>query len=165
MAGLQRSSHRGTTHSGCRGLTVGGLESFQKPTSETPIVSGGSSNPYQMAHCRMESAWSWGMMPATKCLLGSMAVAIGITAQALRQPMPKPLEPALIEPCILAGSRPGDYVLDPFGGSGTTAGVANLHGRNSVLCELNPEYADLMPPRIASIAGPSPARVEELEFE
>lgn len=73
--------------------------------------------------------------------------------------------PALIEPCILAGSRPGDYVLDPFGGSGTTAGVANLHGRNSVLCELNPEYADLMPPRIASIAGPSPARVEELEFE
>ena len=73
--------------------------------------------------------------------------------------------PALIEPCILAGSRPGDYVLDPFGGSGTTAGVANLHGRNSVLCELNPEYAVLMPPRIASIAGPSPARVEELEFE
>ena len=37
--------------------------------------------------------------------------------------------PELIEPCILAGSRPGDIVLDPFMGSGTTAAVALQHGR------------------------------------
>lgn len=55
--------------------------------------------------------------------------------------------PALIEPCILAGSRPGDIVLDPFGGSGTTAGVALKQGRHAWLCELNPEYAKLMPDR------------------
>lgn len=61
--------------------------------------------------------------------------------------------PDLIEPCILAGSRPGDVVLDPFGGSGTTAGVALKHGRRAVLCELNPEYAALVPNRIASIVG------------
>lgn len=61
--------------------------------------------------------------------------------------------PDLIEPCILAGSRPGDTVLDPFGGSGTTAGVAIKHGRDAVLCELNPEYAALVPDRIAAIAG------------
>ena len=61
--------------------------------------------------------------------------------------------PDLIEPCVLAGSRPGDNVLDPFGGSGTTAGVALKHGRSAVLCELNPEYAALVPDRIASIAG------------
>ena len=61
--------------------------------------------------------------------------------------------PDLIEPCILAGSRPGETVLDPFGGSGTTAGVAIKHGRKAVLCELNPEYAALVPDRIASIAG------------
>lgn len=61
--------------------------------------------------------------------------------------------PALIEPCILAGSRPGDLVLDPFGGSGTTAGVAMLHGRRAVLCELNAEYADLVPNRVQSITG------------
>jgi DNA modification methylase len=61
--------------------------------------------------------------------------------------------PDLIEPCVLAGSRPGDTVLDPFGGSGTTAGVALKHGRKAVLCELNPEYAALVPDRIASIAG------------
>lgn len=59
--------------------------------------------------------------------------------------------PALIEPCILAGCPVGGTVLDPFGGSGTTAGVALAHGRKAVLCELNQEYADLMPSRIASI--------------
>ena len=51
--------------------------------------------------------------------------------------------PALIEPCILAGSKPGDVVLDPFGGSGTTALVARSHGRRSIYIDLNPEYAAL----------------------
>lgn len=61
--------------------------------------------------------------------------------------------PALIEPCILAGSRPGDMVLDPFGGSGTTAGVALKYGRHAMLCELNQEYADLIPARVDSIVN------------
>lgn len=64
----------------------------------------------------------------------------------------------LIEPCILAGCPDGGVVLDPFGGSGTTAGVAIANGRKAVLCELNPEYAKLVPNRIASIAG---SRVEK----
>jgi DNA modification methylase len=64
--------------------------------------------------------------------------------------------PDLIEPCILAGSPRGGVVLDPFGGSGTTAGVAIKHGRKAVLCELNPEYAALVPGRIAAIAGDTP---------
>ena len=59
--------------------------------------------------------------------------------------------PALIKPCILAGSRLGDTVLDPFGGSGTTAGVALANGRKAVLCELNHEYAELVPGRVESI--------------
>jgi DNA modification methylase len=49
--------------------------------------------------------------------------------------------PALIKPCILAGSRAGDMVLDPFGGSGTTGLVAIELGRSATLIELNPEYA------------------------
>jgi len=59
--------------------------------------------------------------------------------------------PDLIEPCILAGSKPGDMVLDPFGGSGTTAGVALKHDRHATICELNPEYVDLIPDRIKNI--------------
>ena len=57
--------------------------------------------------------------------------------------------PELIEPCILAGSRPGDIVLDPFMGSGTTAEVAIKHGRRFIGCELNPEYKSLQDERIA----------------
>lgn len=56
--------------------------------------------------------------------------------------------PDLIEPCILAGCPEGGTVLDPFGGSGTTAGVAVAHNRNAVICELSPEYAKLIPERV-----------------
>jgi DNA modification methylase len=56
--------------------------------------------------------------------------------------------PALIEPCVLAGSRPGDIVLDPFMGSGTTAAIAKQHGRQYLGCELNPEYEPLQRERI-----------------
>lgn len=45
--------------------------------------------------------------------------------------------------CIQLGSRPGDIVLDPFGGSGTTGIAANELGRNAILIELNPEYAEV----------------------
>lgn len=62
--------------------------------------------------------------------------------------------PALIEPCILAGSRPGDIVLDPFMGSGTTAAVAIQHGRQYLGCELNQEYGPLQQERISKFAMP-----------
>lgn len=56
--------------------------------------------------------------------------------------------PALIEPCILAGSRPGDVVLDPFFGSGTTGMVAQNLGRRWLGCELNPAYGPLQDERL-----------------
>lgn len=58
--------------------------------------------------------------------------------------------PDLIEPCILAGCPEGGTVLDPFGGSGTTALVANRLGRKAILCELNPEYAQIARDRLAA---------------
>lgn len=60
--------------------------------------------------------------------------------------------PALIEPCILAGSRPGDTVLDPFCGSGTTGEVALKHGRNFIGIELNAEYLQLARKRLLVVA-------------
>lgn len=59
--------------------------------------------------------------------------------------------PDLIEPCILAGSRVGDIVLDPFMGSGTTAFVAKSHQRNYLGCELNPSYVDLQQKRVKEL--------------
>jgi len=54
----------------------------------------------------------------------------------------------LIEPCILAGSKEGDIVLDPFMGSGTTAQVALDNHRQYLGCELNPEYKNLQDERL-----------------
>lgn len=51
--------------------------------------------------------------------------------------------PALAEPCVLSGSRPGDLVLDPFSGSGTTALVAAREGRRFVGIELHPAYHEM----------------------
>lgn len=55
---------------------------------------------------------------------------------------------ALVEPCVLASSREGDTVLDPFTGSGTVGVVSLRHKRNFLGCELNGEYADIARNRI-----------------
>jgi len=57
--------------------------------------------------------------------------------------------PALIEPCIMAGSRPGDIVLDPFFGSGTTGQVAEQLGRQWIGCEIQTDYEPLQKQRTA----------------
>jgi DNA modification methylase len=54
----------------------------------------------------------------------------------------------LIEPMVLAGSRVGDIVLDPFMGSGTTAQVAHQLSRRYLGCELNQDYKVLQDDRL-----------------
>lgn len=56
---------------------------------------------------------------------------------------------ALVEPCVLAGSKPGDLVLDPFAGSGTVGVVSLRHGRRFIGLELNPNYVEMAERRIA----------------
>ncbi len=56
---------------------------------------------------------------------------------------------ALVEPCILAGSRFGDLVFDPFSGSGTVLAVAERLGRRGVGTDLNPAYHALAKKRTA----------------
>lgn len=63
------------------------------------------------------------------------------------------MPPDLAERCILAGSGKGDTILDPFGGAGTTALVADRLGRNATIIELNPEYAAMARERISQDAG------------
>jgi DNA modification methylase len=59
------------------------------------------------------------------------------------------MPPDLADLCIRAGCPEGGVVLDPFGGAGTVGLVADRRGRDAVLCELNPEYAELARRRIA----------------
>jgi len=48
--------------------------------------------------------------------------------------------PSLVQPCVLASSKPGDTVLDPFFGSGTVGEVCLKNGRNCLGIEVKPEY-------------------------
>lgn len=60
--------------------------------------------------------------------------------------------PALVEPCILAGSAPGDTVIDPFTGAATVALVALRLGRSFVGSELKPEYVEMGRRRVTADA-------------
>lgn len=64
-----------------------------------------------------------------------------------------PFPERLITPCVLAGSRAGGIVLDPFMGSGTTAVVASANGRKWIGCELNADYIELALNRINRECG------------
>jgi site-specific DNA-methyltransferase (cytosine-N4-specific) len=55
---------------------------------------------------------------------------------------------ALVEPCVLATSRVGDTVLDPFMGAGTVGLVAIRHGRVFAGCEINEQYVDIATKRL-----------------
>lgn len=55
---------------------------------------------------------------------------------------------ALVEPCVLAGSKPEDLILDPFSGSGTVGVVALRHGRRFLGLELNPTYVAMARRRV-----------------
>ena len=58
--------------------------------------------------------------------------------------------------CILAGTKEGDTVLDPFVGSGTTVAVAQQLGRRGIGLDLNTEYLKIAQQRIEGITLPLP---------
>ena len=71
-------------------------------------------------------------------------------------PTMKPVE--LVERCIRNSSRPGDVVLDSFGGSGTTLIAAHKSGRRARLMELDPKYCDVIVRRWQSWSGEQAVR-------
>lgn len=66
-----------------------------------------------------------------------------------RQDHPTQKPVALLRKCIEASTDPGDLVVDPFGGSGTTFAVAEALGRRWTGCELSGEYCDLIMHRLS----------------
>ena len=56
--------------------------------------------------------------------------------------------PALVSPCVLSSTRPGDFVLDPFFGSGTAGVVAQELGRRYLGIELHREYVEMAAERL-----------------
>lgn len=67
--------------------------------------------------------------------------------------------PALVEPCVLAGSREDDLVLDPFAGSGTVGVVCRKHSRRFIGIEINPKYAAMARGRLGGYSPTDEATV------
>jgi site-specific DNA-methyltransferase (adenine-specific) len=55
---------------------------------------------------------------------------------------------SLIVPCVLSATRPGDFILDPFFGSGTVGLVCNDNCRKFIGIELNPDYVQIAASRL-----------------
>lgn len=77
----------------------------------------------------------------------------GLKAHSTQKPL------ALLYRVLLASSDPGDVVLDPFFGTGTTGEAAQRLGRHWIGIERDPEYARLARERITGVGSPPPAGV------
>jgi len=78
-----------------------------------------------------------------------VATATRATSGSIKKPQKNDLHPTmkpveLVERAIRNSSRPGNVVLDPFGGSGTTLIAAEKSGRLARLIELDPKYVDVI---------------------
>ena len=74
-----------------------------------------------------------------------------VATAAFKGPHFATFPPDLIRPCVLAGSAPGDTVLDPFFGAGTTGLVAWQEGRAYIGVELHPDNCKLARRRIRCV--------------
>ena len=83
------------------------------------------------------------------------------TKEKTPHPTQKPVQ--LIRRLILASSNEGDLVVDPFAGSGTTAVVAEGHGRRWVSCERETDYLALAAERLADLEGHQGAQTRDSE--
>jgi DNA modification methylase len=86
--------------------------------------------------------------PAVRLRKGSVLRFTRPTGRKVRHPNEKPV--ALLRELIESSTRGGDLVLDPFGGSGSTAVAAVLGGRRAVLVESDEQWIDLAIARISN---------------
>lgn len=77
-------------------------------------------------------------------------------------PTTKPSD--LIEYLMGNSSRPGEIVLDLFGGSGTTLIACEKLGRNCRMTEIDPPYADVILERFAKFSGKDPVREDGVKW-
>lgn len=119
-------------------------------------VVGNRRTDKQRGHSRRHAGFNdrWdGMSKEEQSALGRNKRSVWTVAT---QPFPEAhfatFPTALVEPCILAGSKVDDTVLDPFNGSGTTGIVALGHQRNYIGIELNPAYVEMARRRLHKVA-------------
>jgi site-specific DNA-methyltransferase (adenine-specific) len=108
-----------------------------------------SKNRKSKSDSRMRDGQVFGLNPKGCLPTDVWTIASANTRAGHYAAFPSQLIRPLIETCTL----PGDLVLDPFVGSGTTCAVASKLGRRCLGIELNPEYADMARRAIAEAWG------------
>ncbi|WP_220474278.1 DNA-methyltransferase [Propionibacterium ruminifibrarum] len=90
-------------------------------------------------------------------------IEVPTTCNGMNEKTPHPTQKPeeLVRKFVFAGSRPGDLVVDPFSGSGTTAVVATQLERRWLACELDPTYNSWAAERLARV----PFQTEDDWFE
>jgi site-specific DNA-methyltransferase (adenine-specific) len=86
----------------------------------------------------------WGINPPIPRLTGTCDERI--------PEFPTQLPLALLEPIVLCASEPGDLIVDPFSGSGTTGAAAIRHGRRYIGIEQSAKFADLARMRLKGVS-------------
>ena len=104
-------------------------------------VSGG-------AHARIPRDKTHKGVTACRMQEATREVGVGAHARPRKAASNAVAAPAIVEPAIKAGCPAGGTVLDPFGGAGTSALVAERLGRNAILIELNDAYAEMARARL-----------------
>jgi DNA modification methylase len=100
--------------------------------------------PGQRAHTFASKTWTGGAENGGRNIRSVWTIATQPYPEAHFATMPE----KLVEPCIKAGSKPGDLVLDPFAGSGTVGVVCRRYARRFVGVELNPAYISMASRRL-----------------
>lgn len=124
--------------------------------ADTPLPPGERRRDKQRGHTRRHQGFNdrWDKMEKSEQLAGgsNLRSVWWIAPAQYREGHYAVMPDALAEICIVAGCKPGGTVLDPFGGAGTTGLVADRLGRDAILIELNPEYAEMARKRITNDA-------------
>jgi DNA modification methylase len=154
------------------GKTNGPMKAVQRKAEGTPRGDGSRWNENggrglkprtdrQRGHSRKHNGFNdrWDAMPVAeqRAMGANLRSVWWISPARYREGHYAVMPNALAEICIAAGCPAGGTVLDPFGGAGTTGLVADRMGRDAILIDLNPEYADMARKRIK---GDSPLLAE-----
>ena len=121
------------------------MESIREEVKQT---TNGLSSVRESGDSRTRSREHWGIPHEPKNVIRKYDEIKGANKRSVWTVATKPYSEAhfavfpekLIEPCIQAGSKTGDVVLDPFFGSGTTGEVAERFGRYYIGIEINEDY-------------------------
>jgi DNA modification methylase len=130
---------------------------------QTTVALYGADSPFTQLP---DGSWRIELGDAVMCVAGDAAVESLVSSvlyhdkpsRSEQHPTMKPV--GLIERMLKNNARPGDTVLDPFGGSGSTLIAAERLGMRARLCELDPRYVDVIVRRWEEYSGQRASRLQ-----